>query len=274
MFKGDVGHRTVRANATLFLNSAFSLLQTRMNMGQIGLSKDWATMPAFDLELKRYQLLAYLQRVQDHFGQHKLHPFLPDLRAHHANLVALRRIKDEMRWALQGALVGFDPDTGDPIHERLEDEVPLRVIDDVLELAIPRMERAVAKGDRLWQELSKRIQFEPIGLQPLDLRTGWLMLGTQGTVRVYAYSIPWIQGSTTWDGQHAVRTNYVSTFTLGLMRSYEHIRSELLRGHRNLPLAATFALECAVPLPCMETFIPLAKQRVYDLFTAVYPASA
>lgn len=231
-------------------------------------------MPAFDLELKRYLLLGYLQRVKEHFAQYKLYPYLADLRERHAELVALRRSKEEMHWALQGALTGFDPETGVPLHERLQEDAPLRVIDDVLDLAIPRMERAMTQGVQLYQELSQQIQFAPIGVQPLDLRTGWLMLRTQEVVRVYAYTIPWVQGSTTWDGQQAVRTNYVSTHALGLSCSYEHIRSELLRDHRHLPLAATFALECNVSLPCMETFIPLARHRIYDLFMAGPSASA
>ena len=242
-------------------------------MGPTGLSKDWATMPAFDLELKRYLLLGYLKRVQEHFGQCKLYPYLQDLRERHAELVALRRSKDDMQWALQGALIGFDPETGAPIHERLKDEVPLKVIDDILDLAIPKLERSLTRGVQLHQQHAQQIQFVPIGVQPLDLRTGWLMMRTLEEVRVYAYTIPWVQATTSWDGQLAVRTNYVSTFPLGLSCSYEHIRSELLRGHHHLPLAATFALECPVPLPCMETFIPLAKQRVYEVFTAGSSAS-
>lgn len=245
-----------------------------MTMAPTGLSKDWATMPAFDLELKRYLLLGYLKRVHEHFGQYKLYPYLQDLRERHAELVALRRSKDAMQWALNGALVGFDPETGAPVHERLEDEVPLRVIDEVLDLAIPKMERAMGQGVQLYQELAQQIQFAPIGVQPLDLRTGWLMMRTMEEVRVYAYTIPWVQGTPTWDGQQAVRTNYVSTFPIGLSYSYEQIRSELLQVHHHLPLAATFALECPIPLPCMETFIPLAKQRVYELFTAGSSASA
>jgi hypothetical protein len=155
----------------------------------------------------------------------------------------------------------------------LKDEVPLKVIDDILDLAIPKLERSLTRGVQLHQQLAQQIQFVPIGLQPLDLRTGWLMMRTLEEVRVYAYTIPWVQATTSWDGQLAVRTNYVSTFPLGLSCSYEHIRSELLRGHHHLPLAATFALECPVPLPCMETFIPLAKQRVYEVFTAGSSAS-
>ena len=245
-----------------------------MTMVPTGLPKDWATMPAFDLELKRYLLLGYLKRVQEHFGQYKLYPYLQDLRERHAELVALRRSKDAMQWALNGALVGFDPETGTPVHERLEDEVPLKVIDEMLDLAIPKMERAMDQGVQLYQELAQQIQFAPIGVQPLDLRTGWLMMRTMEEVRVYAYTIPWVQGTPNWDGQQAVRTNYVSTFPIGLSYTYEQIRSELLQGHHHLPLAATFALECPIPLPCMETFIPLAKQRVYELFTAGSSASA
>ena len=42
------------------------------------------------------------------------------------------------------------------MHERLEDEAPLRVIDDVLDLAIPKMERAMGRGVQLYQSSPNR----------------------------------------------------------------------------------------------------------------------
>jgi len=243
-------------------------------MGAHGLSKDWATVPAFDLELKRYQLLGYLKRVKEQFGQHKLYPYLEELREHRAELLELRRRKEGMQWAMQGELIGFDPRTGAALHERRTDVTPLQVIDEVLDLAIPKLERTLTAGELLRQELSHQVDVVPIGVQPLDLRTGWLMLRTGHEVRVYGYDIPWIQGSVDQEGQRSVRTNYVSTFPIGLSWTYEHVRHELLRVNRQLPLAATFALECAVQLPTMETYLPLARQRIHDLFMAGTSAPA
>src|SRR5690606_37876652 len=86
-----------------------------------GLPRDWVVRPAIDLELKQYMLLGYLQRVGGRFAERKLYPHLEDLGAHIAELLRLRRGKDELARAIPRGLLGFDPRTGAPVYEGLEE---------------------------------------------------------------------------------------------------------------------------------------------------------
>jgi hypothetical protein len=61
-----------------------------------------------------------------------------------------------------------------------------------------------------------------------------------------------------------LRTHYFSTWTLGLGQTYGHIKAELIR-LGPLPNPATFVFESDISLPRIETFMPLAKQLVYEL---------
>jgi hypothetical protein len=228
------------------------------------LTKNWAISPAFDRELKHYQLLGYLQRVHAGFEQQKLYPYLPELRAHYQELLELRLRKVAMERSVHGALTGFDPLTGEAVHEQAPLPAPFDVIEEVLDKAIPKLEHALNTGDRLKQELMGTVHVLPIGLQPLDLHYGWMLLRHGRDTRVYAYTIPWVLPAEQSDTSGVVRTQYVSTYSMGVGHSYSFIRQDLLRTFALWPLAATFAMECEKDLPRLETLLPLARQRLYE----------
>ena len=66
-------------------------------------------------------------------------------------------------------------------------------------------------------------------------------------------------------GHRAMRTRYVADYTIGITCTYEHVKADLVRGHAHLPNPAVFAFSSEVSLPAIETFVPLAKQWVYEV---------
>ncbi|HMC96064.1 MAG TPA: hypothetical protein VKG92_00280 [Flavobacteriales bacterium] len=217
-----------------------------------------------DLESLQYTLLAYLQRVEARFKERKLYPYLDDLRAHTDELVRLRRKKEELARNIPGELLGFDPRSGMPVHERPADDQWLGAIDEVIDFAIPGLRRAWNEGSGLRQEIAGHIHFAPVGLWPLSTHEGWLLLRTGKEARVYGYTMPLLLDRTE---EHAARyplTRFVASYTLGSACTYEHIKADLIDKHRSLPNPATFVFETDLRLPHIETFMPLAKQLVYE----------
>jgi hypothetical protein len=233
-------------------------------MATSGLSKDWVVMPAFDPELKRYILLAYLQRVGARFAERKLYPHLEELHAHVTQLIQLRRSKEDLARSIPGRLTGFDRRTGEPIYQRQEEDEMMAVIDEVLDFAIPGLRQALADGRELKEEISQQIRFTPIGVQPLRATEGWLLLRTGREARVYGYSMPLFRESADELQYRSVHTRYVTSYVLGISCTYEHIKAELRERHRDLPNPATYVFEADLTLPHIETFMPLAKQLVYE----------
>jgi hypothetical protein len=233
-------------------------------MEPLGLPKDWVLKPALDLELKQYTLLAYLQRVERRFGEHKLYPYLEDVLAHTRELLHLRALKASLQRNLPGGLLGFDPRTGEAVHERPEDPDMLGVIDDVIDFAVPGLQRVWERGSGLRQELAEHIRFAPVGVQPLHVQEGWLLLRHGREARVYGYALPLLRTAQEELLYHSVHTRYVTSYTVGIACSYEHIKADLIDRHSAWPNPATFVLETDVPLPHIETFMPLAKQLVYE----------
>ena len=232
-----------------------------------GLPKDWVVRPALDAELKRYMLLGYLQRVNARFSERKLYPYLEDIKAHVEELVQLRRTKEDLERSLAGPLLGFDPRTGDPQYEPVDDDALLSIIDEVLEFSIPGLNKALIDGRELREEIADRIRISPVGIQPLNAKEGWLLLRTGREARVYAYAMPLFREAREEKQYRSVHTRYVTSCTVSIGHTYEQIRSELLNSHRNMPNPAVFVFESDIDLPHIETFMPLAKQMVYEQIT-------
>ena len=97
-----------------------------------------------------------------------------------------------------------------------------------------------------------------MGIQPLYATEGWLLLRTGKLARAYSYSIPLVQNTKSNAAHTNIRTNYVTSYTMGIGFDYHHAKADLAQN------PATFAVETELPLPYVETLLPLAKCSVLD----------
>lgn len=233
-------------------------------MNTQGLRADWFVAPGLDLELKRYVLLGYLQRVNNRYRERKLYPHLEEIRTHLDRLTRLRRERATLAASMNGALTGLDLVNGTLLRQGPEEPELLRVVDDVIAFAVPALHGMLNDGRSLRDELASRIQFGPVGVIPLDLHEGYLVLRQGSEARVYGFT-HWIEHGVDRSLRYqSIRTHYISTSTLGPFSTCSGLRSELLRANRRSPVPAMFAFEAAVTLPPIETYLPLAKQLVYE----------
>lgn len=236
-------------------------------MGTTSLHPDWVLHPAIDRELKQYVLLAYLQRVARRFGEHKLHPHLDELRAHLQRLLELRTTWQAWRQAIPGPVVGIDLDRPRLVRRPPEDPEVLRVIDEVIAFAEPELRSYLERGDLLRGQLAETIVFSPVGLLPLSSSEGYLLLRQDRSARVYRYDMHVLREADDTLRYRNVHTHWVADYTLGLGWTYERVKADLVRRHPGLPVPATFAFEAGITLPRIETFLPLAKELVFDALT-------
>ncbi|MBL7953145.1 MAG: hypothetical protein JNM62_15660 [Flavobacteriales bacterium] len=228
-----------------------------------GLPQDWAYSPSIDLELKQYTLLGYLQRVERRFGERKLYPHLEQIRTHVTDLLHLQRRKEDLALSFGGPLVGFDPSTGNTIRARPQEPTVLNVIDEIIRFAVPGLQRMHELGIDLRSEMLRHLRSFHIGVQPLHVTEGWLLLRSGHEARVYAYSIPIVQDKSTASCHRNVLTRYHGTYSLSLSTTFDHVKADLVRLYPAMPNPATFAVETDMELPCIETYMPLAKRLVH-----------
>lgn len=229
-----------------------------------GLGPDWILAPGIDLELKQYVLLGYLQRVQARFGERKLYPYLDELRVHLEQLLELRERRTMLAASFDREVIGLDLKRKELVRSAAEEDALLLVIDEVVRFAVPELRSMLNEGNGIREELAARIQFAPVGVLPLHAREGYLMLRQGREARVYDYRLSLLHSTAAPLRYRSVRTNYLGTWTIDLSHTCEQIKSELVRTVRQLPNPATFVFEADVRMPHIETFMPLAKQLVYD----------
>ena len=217
-----------------------------------------------DDELEEYRLLAYLQRVDANYREHKLYPWLDELVLRIEQLRGLRQRAEGLNAHVAAEVIGLDLARKELLRRPFQAAGPWAMVQRALERTLPPLITARERGQELREELNGRIRVEPVGVVPLDAREGWLLLRQRNEALIYAYSLPIVREVDPPDNHRHVRTRYFATWTVSLSNTYEHIKAELARTGP-LPNPATFAFESDISLPRIETFLPLAKRITYEL---------
>lgn len=221
---------------------------------------DQLLSPPLDAELKRYTVLAHVQRARQGFGERKLYPHLSGVQQCVEALTALLRERHRIDMARSREVEGIDLEQARMVYGAPPAAHELSIIDEVVDHALPAFTTVRDMGNELRHELARTIRFEPVGLLPLNTSEGYLLLRQEHEARAYAYTLHHVEQP--GGGMNAcLTTRYVSTYTLSLVCTYEQVKLELVRAY-HLPNPATFAFEAAVPLPAVETYLPLAKQMM------------
>jgi hypothetical protein len=224
----------------------------------------WFTLPT-DEEGDMYRLLAYVQRIDAHYRERKLYPYLDELRDRLDQMKELRRRRDELSASMPRDITGVDLRKGELVRATVREDELLRAIDAMVAQTLPELSNALERGVDLRAQLAATIRFEPVGLLPLYTREGYLLIHHGRAARAYAYAMTLPMFGTGMSARHVLRTRYVADYTIGLTCTYEHVKADLVRSHAHLPNPAVFAFSSEVPLPAIETFVPLAKQLVYEV---------
>ncbi|MCC6838976.1 MAG: hypothetical protein IT230_02330 [Flavobacteriales bacterium] len=232
-----------------------------------GPDTDRIVTATLDGELEDYRLLAYLQRVDANYRESKLFPWLDELDKRIGQLRTLAERADAMTERMPSEVVGLDLAHRALLRRPRPVPAYWEQVQRALERALAPLVLTRDRGQELRNEFKGHIRVEPVGVLPLDVREGWLLLRQRNDALIYAYSLPLVQEAQGADPHRHVRTRYFDTWTLSLTRTYGHIKAELARCGP-LPNPALFAFEADITLPRIETFLPLAKRITYEMVSA------
>jgi hypothetical protein len=77
-------------------------------------------------------------------------------------------------------------------------------------------------------------------------------------VPAYYYSVSKIH---TNEGMgRAIYTSYVGTYTVGINKTYETIKDQLIKANSNFPVPAVYSIQTELLVPFKETLMPVAKR--------------
>lgn len=224
----------------------------------------WFSLLA-DEEAGHYRVLAYVHRIDGRYRERKLYPYLDELRAGAEELLSLRQEREQLASAMPRPIIGMDLLKGRLLRATVREDDILRAIDGMIANTLPELDRVMERGRQLREQLTAGIRFEPVGLLPLYTNEGYLILHHGREARSYAYSLGLPMPDTEGSEHRVLRTRFVADHTIGITCTYEQVKADLVRNHPGLPNPAVFAFVSDVSLPIIETFVPLAKQLVYEM---------
>lgn len=225
------------------------------------LSKDWLFEKHIDLEYKSYVLMAYLQDVCKAFEVKSLYPHLAELVAHYNALINIRSEHERLDNMFPKELKSIKPNF-QLEYEKMGMPESFEEIIEIIDYAIPLLEKHLKEGQQIYDELEKTIHVSSVGLLPLQTDEGYLLLSNGNTpkMQVYNFSITIFANPT---GKYrAINTSFIADYKRSLSNTPEVIKLELIRINRKLPNPVTLAVESETLLPFHETLFPIAKRAV------------
>jgi hypothetical protein len=227
------------------------------------LSETWFADGYIDFELKKYTLLAYLQEIHQHFVQNKLYPQLADIIFHYNNLAAFRENKKYLQEQFPKKFTGLQIEKLQILYEQMiEDDELMKELEDIINYAAQEIRQTISNGTEIYEFVEEKLIIFPVGLIPLDNCEGYFFLstGTNSDTRVYQYRLSFFEKHD--EKYRSIRTEYIDSWTRGIVNTYETIKSELLRLKTGLPNPAVYSIETELKFPVDETLLPIAKRTL------------
>lgn len=227
------------------------------------LKNDWLTDGLIDFEYKKYILLAYLQDTAKIFDERKLYPRLAELVEHYRHLQHFKTSKQTFANELPKEISRFDLENFKVQYKSMfEDDELLKEIDEIVEFALPHMHTHLCLGRELHEEVEEKVEVFPVGIIPLRNEEGYFFLSDfqQRLVNVYYYLVTVFENVN--EKFRGVHTRFLFSYKLSLTKTYEEVKSAIIRQEGLLAAPATYAVEFKESFPLPETMLPVAKRML------------
>lgn len=225
------------------------------------LPKNWITEGLIDFEYKKYQLLSYLQETNKQFKAVKLYPVLGELIEHHRLLDELRSGKTELRNLFPKALNGIDLEKIQ-LHYKTQvpDDEVMNEINLITEFALPKLGGQIDEGKAIYNYVEEQVKFEPVGIQPLYIKEGFILLSTDLSRDVHAFRYKSNLLQMAGEKFRSITMWLVGVFQKTIVNTLEKMKMQLVRDIKELPNPATWRLHSQQDFPIEETLLPISKR--------------
>lgn len=227
------------------------------------LSPNWLTEGLLDPEYKRYQLLAWLQQVEQQFAQVKLYPWFNDLLFHYRNLQQVRQNHQLIYEQFPKELTRADFARLKLVYTQLiEDDSFMRSLEEIISFSLPQLQRWVNEGRDIYNFVEENVSISPVGLTAINKDEGYFFLLAHpfSQTDIYRYQITIFEGPE--DRYRAINVVHLETQPKSRLQTFESLKVELIRRQQSLPNPATWLVEARVAAPRNETLLPVVKRRL------------
>lgn len=225
------------------------------------LKANWLTEGLIDFEYKKYQLLAYLQKVKESFNRVELYPFLSDLVFHYRNLKSISENKGLIQEAFPRE-IAFDKikDLELSYRKIVQDDSVMREIEDIISFSLPKVKDHLDEGSVIYEYVESQCEISPVGLSSLYKQEGYLFISQppQKDTDVFRYQITIFDQSN--ETLRGINTQYIYSTERSLTNTFEQIKMKLIKQFSDIPNPSTYLITTKLKFPFEETLIPVAKR--------------
>ena len=228
----------------------------------------WITEGVLDAEYKEYLLLAWLQKLKVEFRQSRLYPALADLIRKHKELDQLKA--ELCAGKERGKAVGLDLRRLRVLRQAAGNHEGLdQYLNNLIQRALPHLTLAIEEGKTLYDLIENQLRFTPVGIQPLRMEEGYLILtiGKSNRRSMLAYRF---QKSRILKGEDAflqLQLKCVEERDTTKFEPAESMKWALIAKHKDLPQPATFHAHADWAVPLQHTLLPIARRRLLQELT-------
>lgn len=229
------------------------------------MNKNWIIEDMIDFEYKQYQLLAYLKEIEKKLIQNKLFPTYQELNIHYHDLLSLKENLNHDQFASK-ELKSIDLELKELVFvSRIEKNPVLEEIDKIIDFSLPKIHYYLQEAKVLYETVKNNLHISRVGLIAPYNQEGYLFLKhfKAKQIKVFRYSLNLLKT----DNEHILdyQTQLIATYSSSLKWTYENIKFDLIKKKNDdLPIPATYIIESENAVPMYETFLPLAKQVLYE----------
>lgn len=223
------------------------------------LLKDWLTEGVFDLEYKKYKMLAYLQHIDRQFSAYRLFPHLPELQDHLKSCQQILLEQKTLKRSFPKNVIGVDRQNWQLLYEdQFHDAHFIGDLNEILDFAIHGFTGLVGEGVERVSEIEEDIRISPVGIIPLHLEEGYLFFchGFDDLLSVFSYRVALYNQNK----ERSINTTYIESIKLGYERTIGQVKIDLSKRYKSLPNPATYVIESRRGYPLHETLLPVAKR--------------
>jgi hypothetical protein len=234
------------------------------------LNVNWFIEGSVDFERKKYQLLAYLQQINQHFHKTRLYPDLNDLIFHYNNLLKFRENKSALQRAFPERLTHADIEAVKLTYEKMvKDDGLMQEIETIIHFSLNKLNPAIIEGKEIYDFVESRLNIEAIGVMPLYPYQGYLLLrnGEARDTKVYEYQVTIFENKD--EKYRGINTTFVTSYERNFIYTPEAIKNDLIVKRREFPNPAVYHIESDITFPLEQTLLPLAKRSLVKHISTV-----
>lgn len=228
------------------------------------LSLDLFTQVQSDFEMRKYQVLAALQKISEDFQHNKIYPHLSHLVELHQTLSDIQNRLEDLRSKFPKRIKKIDF-----VNQEIEHEVvfvdgsDLQEVEDLIEWALPFIKAKIEEGRTIYEFVNGEISLEEVGIVPNYIDEGYFFVpdNEESKLLLFQYEVSIFKSAK--DQYRSLKTDFIKALQQGrALLSPNSIKLSLINEHKELPNPATYSFQTDLSLPFSETVFPVVKRKL------------